>query len=170
MRMGFRVKVTIAVIVLFGIGMVAKVLFFQKSYWYEAQANESRVPVGSYILAADVSAGSGHLKGAMVNVWVRHQDESNRTPIEISIPCEAVNLLADGAVVKPNNPSACRNGAGQTGPSAYLMFTLPVDEPQKITLQLPPIRIRAQDGETIISPSMSIAYHEKSKRVTATFH
>jgi hypothetical protein len=153
------------------VSLVSYILFFQLHYWYEeARPNESRVPLGKYLLAADLSAGTGHLNGAMVNVWVRHQETNDQTPIEISIACEDAYLLVEGAVVKPNDPSSCRDGAGKTGPSAYLRFTLPTTEPLGITLGLPPIRIRAENGETTISPSASIAFARKSKRAGATFH
>ena len=165
-----KTKIVIFIAAFLFIGFIVQILFFQKRYWYEALANESRVPVGSYILAADVSAGSGHLKEAMVNIWLQHQEENNQTAIEISIPCEKVSLIVDGTIVKPNNPSSCRSGAGETGPSAYLGFSLPVAEPKEISLELPPIVIRTQNGETTISPPISIAYYEKSKRISATFH
>ena len=165
------IKAGIGAVAISCIGIVSYILFFQVHYWYEeAQANGSRVPIGKYLLAADLSSGSGHLKEAMVNIWVAHQESDDKTLIEISIACEDVYLLVDGTVVKPNDPSSCRTGAGKTGPSAYLAFTLPVAEPYGITLELPPIRIRAQNGETSTSAPTTIAYSRKSKRTGATFH
>jgi len=164
-------KAGVGVAAIVGVSVVSYILFFQLHYWYEeARPNESRVPLGKYLLAADLSAGTGHLNGAMVNVWVRHQETNDQTPIEISIVCEDAYLLVEGAVVKPNDPSSCRDGAGKTGPSVYLRFTLPTTEPLGITLGLPPIRIRAENGETTILPSASIAFARKSKRAGATFH
>jgi hypothetical protein len=81
-----------------------------------------------------------------------------------------VNLVADGIVVKPDDPSTGRSGAGQTNPQAYLIFALPSAEPKKIILNLPPIVIRDRNGETTISPAASIPYYEKIKRVSANFH
>lgn len=74
----------------------------------------------------------------MVNLAVRHQEQEDQGDdeaalVEMSIRCEAVNLVADGIVVKPINPATCRSGTGQTHPTAYLNFTLPSAEPQKIT-------------------------------------
>jgi hypothetical protein len=174
-RGAISIKAAMAVAILVCVGIVVKILFFQKDYWYEAQANRSRISLGAHILVADVSAGSGHLKSAMVNLSVRHRGEVDQGAdepalVEISVPCEAVNLVADGVVVTPDNPSTCRSGAGQTNPQAYLTFTLPSAEPKKITLNLPAIVIRARNGETTISPPVSIAYYEQSKYVSATFH
>jgi hypothetical protein len=174
-RGAISIKAALAVAILLCVGVVVKILFFQKDYWYEARGNESRIPVGAYILVADVSAGSGHLKSAMVNLSIRQRgevDQGDYEPafVEISIHCEAVNLVADGVVVRPDDPSTCRSGAGQTNPQANLDFMLPSTEPKKIMLNLPAIAIRARNGETITSPPFSIAYYEKSKYVSATFH
>jgi hypothetical protein len=174
-RGAISIKTAMAVAILFGVGVVVKILFFQKYYWYEARGDQSRIPVGAYTLVADVSAGSGHMSSAMVNLSIRHRSEVDRGAdepalVEISIPCEAVKLEADGVVVKPADPATCRSGAGQTNPQAYLDFTLPSAEPQKITLNLPAIDIRARNGEITISPPVSIEYYEQRKYVSATFH
>jgi hypothetical protein len=173
MSSNFKIKAAIVVAILFGV--VVNILFFQKDYWYEAPANEARISIGAYILVTNVSAGSGHLKDAMVDLAIRHRsevDQGDDAPalVEMSISCEAVNLVADGVVLRPDDPSTCRSGAGQTYPQAYLTFTLPSAEPKKITLELPQILIHARNGEITISPPVSIAYYEKSKRVSATFH
>jgi hypothetical protein len=174
-RGAISIKAAMAVAILLCVGVVVKILFFQKDYWYEARGHESRIPVGPYILVTNVSAGSGHLKSAMVDLDIRHRSEVDLADdepalVEMSISCEAVNLVADGVVVRPDDPSTCRSGAGQTHPQAYLDFTLPSAEPKKIMLNLPAIAIRARNGETITSPPVSIAYYEKSKYVSATFH
>ena len=165
-----NIKITIIAITLVCIGIITKVLFFQKSYWYEAPGNDSRVTVGAYILAADVFAGSGQMDQATVSLWVHHQEEGNQTSIEISIACEKISLVIDGIVVKPDDPTSCRGRAGDIGPRASLVFSLPVTEPKKISLVLPPITIHTQTDGTTISPPISIDYYEKSKRIAGSFH